>query len=112
MVTKINPTALNDKWGGIICLNLSNEKPNDFDEILKILEDVCNNKKHYLISVFDTELNRFLGDCEIVEKIDSNITQYYIEQTKIQSTTALNIYRYYFNSDKTYLRSVKSIPLT
>lgn len=101
---KLNPQALNDKWGGVVCLELGNTKPDNFDEILIILKDITDNKKSYLISIFETD-GRYLGDAEIIFKERSE-NCYKITQSHIYGDGRVFIFTYYFYIDGRYKREV------
>lgn len=101
MITKLNPAALNPDWGGVLCLELGSQKPDNFDEILKKLEDVFNSKKHFLISIFDEYEGRYLGDAEMVFKGDSG---FILQQIRLNSKGTVSSYSYEFSKDGTYRR--------
>lgn len=64
---KLNPQALNNKWGGgVICLELGSTKPDNFDDIIVTLREIVESEKHYIVSIYDTVDNCFFGDCEVI----------------------------------------------
>ncbi len=109
--TMIDPRALNPNWGGVICLNLSSQKPEKFEEIYSALTTALFSKKHYLISVFDEELNGFLGDCELAVDYNREYDTVLIQQVKMRTPVVIDIYQYYFGADGYYYRSVNSTKL-
>lgn len=94
--------------GGVICLNLGVDKPSDFDDILAKIKEIRQNKYHAIVSVYDTVLSRYLGDCEYITEEDGT---FIIQQVKVRNTEVIDFYKYYFGTDGTYLRRVNSIEI-
>lgn len=108
MITKLNPAALNEDWGGVLCLNLGSAKPDNFNEILAAFDSIIKDKKHYIISVFDAEDVKFMGDAELL--VSNNGVDYVLLSNELLyqegSHFGLKRFRYAFNRDGTYNRSI------
>ncbi len=107
MITKLNPAALNDNWG-VLCLTLGSIKPDNFDEIIVAFGKITNDKKHYIISVFDSVDNRFMGDAELL--VSYSTGDYVLlsnEQVYAEGSHLVHKrFRYSFNSNGNYSRTV------
>lgn len=66
-------------------MTLGANKPDNLTEIIQVLDEVSKDEKHYIISVYDTEDSRFLGDCELV-RLDSDGITYRLSQLSIVQT--------------------------
>ena len=105
---KLNPQALNDKWGGVICLELGSSKPSNFGEILAILKDIVDNHRHYLISVIDIDNpNVVYGDYEQISKEINGA--YAITQTLTFGDGRHRVVRYWFYEDGRYGKSYQDL---
>ena len=97
-----------NNFGGIVCLTLGSSLTTDqISKIIPILSDVINNKKHYIVTIYDTVLNKFFGDCEVIQGTDKdvNIIVNY-------SSTTLSLYTIYYSfkiNSNSYTRNVYSI---
>ena len=98
---KLNPQAINPEWG-VICLTLGKNKPENFDEILSLLKRIVDSKENFLVSVRDTEYNKFLGDCDIIYSDDK--IHYIITQGRIDPDGKVTEFHYYFTTDGRYLK--------
>lgn len=68
---KINPTAVNPEWGGVVCLRLNPTMSNDYwDEILDILKDIQRNGIRYSLIIYDVQLQTVMYPIQI-ENINS-----------------------------------------
>ena len=107
MATKLNPAAVNDKWGGVLCLTLGSTKPDNFEEILTAFDKIIHDKKHYVISVFDEVSNLFMGDAELL--LSHNGFDYALLSNEQPYKDGTHItfkwFRYGFNRDGYYSRT-------
>ena len=100
----------NDKWGGVLCLNLGNTiEENVFNEAVSALQSVVQTQKHYLVSVYDTVSKEYYGDCEVLYESSGIIR---IVNNKISS--ALTVYSIIYSFDtnnNSYSRNLYSIKI-
>lgn len=94
--------------GGVLCLELGNTKPDNFDEILATLKIIIGTKKHWVISIFDIEDNTFLGDCEVVASTEAG--RYSIQNIRINTKYYIKVYSYAFMDNGTYTRTAPTEP--
>lgn len=83
--------------GGVICLTLGANKPDNLTEIIQVLDEVSKDENHYIISVYDTQESRFLGDCELV-RLESDGITYRLSQLSIVSNGSINVFSYFFTA--------------
>ena len=97
-------------FGGIVCLTLGGELSTaEVQKIIGTLADIVNNKKHYILTIYDTVSKQFLGDCEVVK---SGTNQYTI--TSNYTTTTLSTYTLYYSfktDTNTYTRNLYSVKI-
>lgn len=96
--------------GGVLCLTLGKNKPENFDEILNKFDEVIKDKKHHIISVYDSALGRFMGDAELL--ITHNNIDYVLLSFDLiylyDTHYAIEIYRYGFNRNGYYSRTIQT----
>ena len=107
MKVKLNPAALEPDWGGVLCLELGSQKPDDFDEIHDKLLECMNYQKHYSITVHDIDWNVELNNPELIFS-DGN-KNIILRQITIDDQFILTIIEYYFNNDGNYVRWARNI---
>lgn len=105
MITKLNPLALNENWGGVLCLTLGSEKPENFDEIYNTLKSIFEQKLFYDIKIFDTIINTYLGDCETVLQTSG----YYAIRQVSGADTRITVREYKFYDDGRYERRATNV---
>ena len=95
--------------GGVLCLELGNTKPDNFDEIIEAFDKIFKDKKHYVISVFDSATNQFMGDAELL--LSHNGLDYVLLSNEQPYEDGTHItfkrFRYGFNRDGYYSRTVQ-----
>lgn len=65
VITSLETKIADPEWGGVLCLTLGDDKPKNLGEIYNKLRNLLDNKKHYLVSVYDSVFNVFMGDAEV-----------------------------------------------
>lgn len=100
---KINPAAINPKWGGVLCLTLGSKKPDNFEEIYDKLIEHVKGEKQYTITIYDKDWKIYYGTPDIFEVSYTGSGSVLLRITRVQnlSGTYLTL-DYYFNKDKTY----------
>ena len=100
----------NDKWGGVLCLNLGNTmEENVFNEAVSALQSIVQNQKHYFVSVYDTVSKEYYGDCEVLYESSGIIR---IINNKVSSTlSAYSIVYSFDTNNNSYIRNLYSIKI-
>ena len=110
MITKLNPLALNERWGGVICLKLDNARPADFDDIVAAFIDKFNNNLFFSLEVIDVPSGIYLGSCEVMDRREGQNT-IIIKYSRVSGTSII-VYSYTFNIvTKEYNRYMETKPL-
>ena len=107
MITKLNPAAVNDKWGGVLYLELGDTKPDNFEDIRSKLLEHLNRQKYYSITVYDTAWNLELNSPELIYSNDGNTV--IMRQISIDDNFLLTIIEYYFYGNGNYVRWARNI---
>lgn len=93
--------------GGVLYLELGDTKPDNFEEILATFDKIIKDKKHYVISVFDSVNNQFMGDAELL--LSHNGLDYVLISNEQPYDDGTHItfkrFRYGFNRDGYYSRT-------
>ena len=88
----------------MICLELGpgigstvgTSKRDYYNSIYYALRDIVDNRKHYLVSIYDTVSNAFMGDAEVIEEKTGNIC---IVSLRNVLTKVIGKITYSFNAD-------------
>ena len=107
MITKLNPAALNDKWGGVLYLELGDTKPDNFEDIRSKLLEHINRQKYYSITVHDMSWNIELNSPELIYSDGGNTV--IMRQISFDDNFQLTIIEYYFHSNGNYVRWARNI---
>ena len=107
MTTQLNPAAVDDKWGGVLYLELGDTKPDNFEDIRSKLLEHINRQKYYSITVHDTAWNLELNSPELIYSDGGNTV--IMRQITIDDNFQLTIIEYYFHSDGNYVRWARNI---
>ncbi len=110
MITKLNPAVVNDKWGGVLYLELGGTKPDNFEDIRSKLLEHINRQKYYSITVHDIDWNIELNSPELIYSDGGNAV--IMRQISIDDNFLLTIIEYYFYSDGNYARWARNIDTT
>ena len=103
-----NPFDCN--FGGIVCLTLGNSMDTaEIEKNIKVLQDILTNKKHYILTIYDTVEDKFFGDCEVVQSGTNsvNIISNYLSTT----LSGYTIYYSFKTDTKEYTRNKYSITI-
>lgn len=109
MITKLNPAVVNDKWGGVLYLELGNTKPDNFEDIRSKLLEHINRQKYYSITVYDIDWNIELNSPELIYTGGDTVI---MRQISIDDNFLLTIIEYYFYGDGNYVRWARTIDTT
>ena len=109
MITKLNPAAVNDKWGGVLYLELGDNKPDNFEDIRRKLLEHINRQKYYSITVHDISWNIELNSPELIYGNGGTVI---MRQISIDDKFLLTIIEYYFYGDGNYVRWARTIDTT
>lgn len=93
--------------GGVLCLTLGSTKPDNFEEILEAFNKIIKDKKHYVISVFDSVNNQFMGDAELLlshNGLDYVLLSYELVYEE-PPHLVIKVIKYTFNRDGAYGRA-------
>ena len=86
--------------GGVICITLGNENPENFDEIYNTIKSMFEQKIFYDIKIFDIGANAYLCDCETIFQSNG----YYGIRQVSGSDTTITVREYRFYDNGTYER--------
>lgn len=104
-----NPFDCN--FGGIVCLTLGKSmETTQAEKIITVLQDILTNKKHYILTIYDTVEDKFFGDCEVVQSGTNsvNIISNYLSTT----LSGYTIYYSFKTDTKAYTRNKYSVSIT
>ena len=104
---KLNPAAINPDWGGVLCLKLGSQKPDNFEDIRRKLLEHINRQKYYSITVHDIDWNIELNSPELIFK--DNTDGVIIRQITIDDNFLLTIIEYYFYGNGNYVRWARNV---
>ena len=107
MITKLNPAVVNDKWGGVLYLELGETKPDNFEDIRSKLLEHINRQKYYSITVHDISWNLELNSPELIYSDGGNTV--IMRQISFDDNFLLTIIEYYFYGDGNYVRRARNI---
>ena len=107
MITKLNPAVVNDKWGGVLYLELGDTKPDNFEDIRSKLLEHINRQKYYSITVHDISWNLELNSPELIYSDGGNTV--IMRQISFDDNFLLTIIEYYFYGDGNYVRRARNI---
>ena len=107
MITKLNPAVVNDKWGGVLYLELGDTKPDNFEDIRSKLLEHINRQKYYSITVHDISWNIELNSPELIYSDGDNTV--IMRQISFDDNFLLTIIEYYFYGDGNYVRRARNI---
>ena len=100
----------NCNFGGIVCLTLgASMETTQAEKIITVLQDILTNKKHYILTIYDTVEDKFFGDCEVVQSGTNsvNIISNYLSTT----LSGYTIYYSFKTDTKSYTRNKYSISI-
>lgn len=103
-----NPFDCN--FGGIVCLTLGDSmETTQAEKIITVLQDILTNKKHYILTIYDTVQDKFFGDCEVVQSGTNsvNIISNYLSTT----LSGYTIYYSFKTDTKAYTRNKYSVSI-
>ena len=107
MITKLNPAVVNDKWGGVLYLELGETKPDNFEDIRSKLLEHINRQKYYSITVNDISWNLELNSPELIYSDGGNTV--IMRQISFDDNFLLTIIEYYLYGDGNYVRRARNI---